>query len=288
MDGTGNASRFFTTPPQKQKGGGGGGAGFCLLHMTVGGGKLTWTVFAKPLWLDLGPGLCKWRWSISVRDVLGSHSSQQGRGKHRGTSDPFPALQLCAGTVGHQQPSITCTCSCCNMVRTMELMSQQHLLWFMGIVWLRKESDAQLAWMRDGMVACGAAIWGQGECCLQGGVVMVTWVGTRDMGDLVLCVFPAFPLANEWQSSSVTGALYPLRPHGLAHGPLQKSPSQSLTLLKSSGRPRQDGAPCTVKRKAVMFRLEKDKTHLIFYIFRTAKAPKPSKNPRAGPAARQL
>lgn len=68
-----------------------GGAGFCLLHVAVGGGRLTWTVFAKPSWLDLGLGLCQWRWSISVRDVLRSHSSQQGRGRHRGTSDPFPS-----------------------------------------------------------------------------------------------------------------------------------------------------------------------------------------------------
>lgn len=47
------------------------------------------------------------------------------------------------------------------------------------------------------MVACGAAIWGHGECCLQGGVVMVTWVGTRDVGVLVLSVFPAFLLAAD-------------------------------------------------------------------------------------------
>lgn len=41
-------------------------------------------------------------------------------------------------------------------------------------------------------MACGAAIWGHRECCLQGGVVMVTWLGTRDVGVLVLSVFPAF------------------------------------------------------------------------------------------------
>lgn len=51
--------------------------------------------------------------------------------------------------------------------------------------------------MRGGTVACGAAIWGHGECGLQGGVVMVTWVGTRDMGVLVLSVFPAFLLATD-------------------------------------------------------------------------------------------
>lgn len=63
----------------------------------------------------------------------------------RSLPQPYRSVQGQLAHEGHQQPSITHTCSHCNMVRTVELMSQQHLLWFMGILWLRKESDAQLA-----------------------------------------------------------------------------------------------------------------------------------------------
>lgn len=46
-----------------------GGAAFCLLHMAVGGGKLTWAAFTKPSWLDLWPMGHLQEKSITVTDV---------------------------------------------------------------------------------------------------------------------------------------------------------------------------------------------------------------------------